>query len=254
MKRLIFSLFSSLSTALLLACGGETAASTASAAQSSRAAPSRHLIIAVDRSGSITEQQRADSRRFVTQLTDSIRHGDAVTMLSVMQEGTDSVSEWRSALPDLKRDGAPSPAERRRLESAHRTAQSVVRALTDSAGSGAIRSTDLFRTIARFANYVGSADNRTPVIVFLSDMLHYSSLASFERLDRVPSLEWINQRKEQGLVPDLHGACIVVVGAEVATPRGVAVRKFWQRFFEQANATLLSENYRETMEAGSISC
>ena len=46
-----------------------------------------------------------------------------------------------------------------------------------------------------------------------------------------------------GMLPDLRGLCVVVVGARVDTEAAQRVKKFWIDYFEQTGATLRDENY-----------
>ena len=46
-----------------------------------------------------------------------------------------------------------------------------------------------------------------------------------------------------GMLPDLRGLCVVIVGARVDTESAQRVKKFWIDYFEATGATLNGENY-----------
>ena len=65
----------------------------------------------------------------------------------------------------------------------------------------------------------------------------------------------IADRQAKGLVPDLRGVCVEVVGADVTTERRSAVREFWTRYFAAAGAAMPAENYRNLVtSAREIGC
>jgi hypothetical protein len=59
-----------------------------------------------------------------------------------------------------------------------------------------------------------------------------------ERAGGIPGRQWLQERQRAGRLPDLRNVCVVVVGADVQTARGVAVRAFWRAYLEAAGATL----------------
>jgi hypothetical protein len=60
----------------------------------------------------------------------------------------------------------------------------------------------------------------------------------------VPDAAWIERQRELGTLPDLTGACILVVGADATTPHGVRVREFWRAYLMAAGARLPDRNWR----------
>lgn len=58
-----------------------------------------------------------------------------------------------------------------------------------------------------------------------------------------------------GVLPRLEGACVAVIGADATTPNGIAVREFWQQYFEAAGASLDEDNYRLiATDRGALRC
>jgi len=90
--------------------------------------------------------------------------------------------------------------------------------------------------------------------VVLSDMLHSTPDLDMQRRGGVKDAAWIEQQRKLGLIPDLRGVCIAAIGAEIVTPRGVAVQKFWTAYFTAAGAQFRAENYRRFMVPSDITC
>lgn len=230
----------------------------AAAARNPTGAPShgggRRFLVAIDRSASLTNQQQRDVRDFMSALGQSITYGDEVMVVAIMQEGTDSIREWKGLVAHPKRPESPSASDKRALESVRRSLASVATIFTDSAGMGAVRTTDILQTLSRLSNYVRASDRRPVQLILLSDMLNYSSALKMERVDQIPDVAWVERRRGDGLLPELPGVCVAAVGAEVGTPRGVKSRSFWMEYFTAAGATLRADNYRQTLPPEQISC
>ncbi|HEY0674035.1 MAG TPA: hypothetical protein VGD27_17290, partial [Longimicrobiales bacterium] len=112
--------------------------------------------------------------------------------------------------------------------------------------------TDLMATLQVAGQYVQDKGTRRPVLVIMSDMLQTVGGINFEK-QPPPGNDWIVQQKDAGLIPDLRGACVIVVGADVTTPRALQIRRFWESYFRAANARV--EQYRLiATDASALGC
>jgi hypothetical protein len=75
-------------------------------------------------------------------------------------------------------------------------------------------------------------------------MLQSAHGIEMSRPGGTPGARWIEQQQISGVLPRLEGACVAVIGADATTPTGIAVRDFWQKYFEVAGAQLHEDNYR----------
>lgn len=60
----------------------------------------------------------------------------------------------------------------------------------------------------------------------------------------MPPPGWVRDQGKAGLVPQLPGACVVVIGADATTKPGMKVKNFSEGYFSAAGASLLSNSYR----------
>lgn len=85
--------------------------------------------------------------------------------------------------------------------------------------------------------------DRKPVIVLLSDMLEDSAIAGFDFEKKAPTAldteAIVKRQRARGLLPDLHGAQVYVVGAKAAnSAHAEAVKAFWVRYLQEASAVI----------------
>jgi hypothetical protein len=88
---------------------------------------------------------------------------------------------------------------------------------------------------------LGSEKRPTKVLVLLSDMIEDSDMGNFERLQLDDSLtrREIERQRKAGLLPDLRGVRVYVVGANaVPMDRAAAIERFWRSYFSTCGATL----------------
>jgi len=85
-------------------------------------------------------------------------------------------------------------------------------------------------------------DHRAIVYVF-SDMLQADGPIIMEGGRNMPPSDWVEARERQGRLPDLEGACVMVIGARTDTQLGQRVKEFWMEYFEATGAELRSGNY-----------
>jgi hypothetical protein len=84
------------------------------------------------------------------------------------------------------------------------------------------------------------------ILIIMSDMIEDSDLYNFERENLTPNRirTIINERKKEGLIPNLVGVKVYVVGAQHRTMKKyLQVKDFWMEYFKKAGAIILPENY-----------
>ncbi|HEX6939173.1 MAG TPA: hypothetical protein VF158_07145 [Longimicrobiales bacterium] len=219
-------------------------------------ARTRQVIVLLDLSASQTPAMLQESRRFLDGLVERLWFGDRVVLLEVHRAGVrDAARRWADTLPRLMDPTHVSTRDRTRLAGARDAVRSVARAVFESARAGRAPHTDLFATLHVAAEYARDGGDRETVLVLLSDMLQSAGGIEMDGLRRMPPDGWIARQKAAGTLPDLRGACIVVVGADATSEQGVAVRDFWLEYFRAAGARLAAENYRLLApDAGEIGC
>lgn len=237
-------------TALVTGCGGEASGRDAAAV---RAEP-RQIIVALDLSGSQSDGRRAEARRALDAVIDGLQYGDRLVLLQVHQRAAaeDDAVRWEETVPAPAAARQPTSLDRERLEAVRQAARSVARTIFDNESAGRLPTTDLFATLHIAGEYIRDAAQPTS-LVLLSDMLQ--SAHGIEMSHAVPGDAWIERQRAAGLLPRLDGACVAVVGADATSANGVAVRRFWNGYFEAAGAALTDRNYRLiATNAGGVAC
>lgn len=139
-------------------------------------------------------------------------------------------------------------------------AKAAATAEIDKAFGGAsktIARSDVFASLADFSKHVvAPGQARTKILLIASDMLENSSIASFyanravRRLDPASELQRVQQ---SGLLPDLAGVRVYVIGAGLLNTTGtnvqsgsyrdpqtmLALENFWTAYFKAAKAQLV---------------
>jgi hypothetical protein len=199
----------------------------------------RQLIVAVDLSGSQSDGRRAEAKRASGMIVDSMQFRDRLVILRVNQLSAleDNAVRWDETFP-APRSQPPGSLDREELEGARNAAHSVVDNVFSHESAGHLPTTDLIATLHAAGEYVRDANGRPTTIVLLSDMLQ--SAHGIEMSQTVPGVEWIEEQDRQGLLPELSGACVIVIGADDTHSNGVAVRNFWHAYVEAAGGLLSS--------------
>jgi len=215
----------------------------------------RRWIVGVDRSASRTTQQMTDMRKFVQEIGERLTFGDHIVLVQMFQSNTDLVRQVRDSTPPLKNPPTVTARETRQLDALRRTVRMrFAVSYTDTVGQQLITSTDILGFLRRASDYARSGTRIPSVVVLLSDMLHSTPDLDMERRGGIKDAAWIERQRSSGLIPDLRGVCIVAVGAEVTTPRGVSAQRFWTAYFKAAGAAFSTQNYRQFMAPADISC
>lgn len=205
-------------------------------------AGARQLIVAADISPSQSQEVLQGHAALAAELVTQLSFGDRLVVLQVRDKGVSAADQGRSLTAPVPRHGDKVlSSDRRKLEAFRKTAVQMTKEVIDPAKSHALHNTDLLATLHIAGQYVQDKGNRRPVIVIMSDMLQTVGGVNFEK-QAPPDARWIAQQKAAGLIPDLRGACVIVVGADVSTTRALQIRKFWEAYFRAANARV--EQYR----------
>ena len=215
-------------------------------AQIAAAAASTHgnakqLIVAADISPSQSQAVLQGHAELAAALMTQLSYGDRLVVLQVRDKGVSAADRGRSLTAPVPGGRKVLSSDRRKLQAFHKTAVQMTREVVDPAKSKALQNTDLLATLQIAGQYVQDRGTRRPVIVIMSDMLQTVGGVNFEK-SAPPGPQWIARQQASGLIPDLRGACVIVVGADVTTPRALQIRRFWEGYFRAANARV--EQYR----------
>jgi hypothetical protein len=212
----------------------------------------KQLILAADISPSQSREVLQGHADLAAALVTRLSFGDRLVVLQVRDKGVTAAHKGRSlTAPVAKNARKVLSSDRRQLQAFHKTAVQMTKEVIDPAKSKALANTDLLATLQIAGQYVQDG-GRKPVIVIMSDMLQTVGDYNFER-EAPPGPDWIASQKKAGLIPDLRGACVLVVGADVTTARALQIRKFWEGYLRAANA-LVGQYRLIATDASSLGC
>ena len=221
------------------ACSGGVAAG-----DRSDAGPARLAILVFDRSTSIEDYQLELSRQLTNQAIGELRHGDHIAAFQVLQLSlAEPPKRWSQAVPDREFSRMEVARDSITLARFLRDARDYLRPFSEPADRENITGTDLLSTLHDVGEAVRAHPEHAPIVYLFSDMLQSNRLIDMEGLRRLPREGWIEAAAANGMLPDLRGTCIVVVGARVDTEASQRVKKFWLDYFRVTGATLVDENY-----------
>lgn len=109
--------------------------------------------------------------------------------------------------------------------------------------------TDLFGAIYTANLYLKKEKNRK-ILLILSDMIEEDQNWRFNKIHWNNAIEKkiLNKQKTLSLIPNMDGACVIVVGAKASSlSREQWIRKFWGDFFKDSNATFDDSMYSHTL-------
>lgn len=212
-----------------------------------RPAPNTLLIAAVDISGSRTPAELRESHALLDEAIDRIGNGDKIAVIEMYQGSHEAARQWEDSVAPLHRWPDTTASDRRRAADFRDDAHQTAATFFDAKRAREIQSTDVLGTLFRAADYAHGAGNRRVTLLILSDMLNATRELNMEGARPLPDSDWIAAHVKEQVVPDLRGVCIVVVGADVRTPRGAAVRDFWTRYLTAAGGKFKLVNYRNML-------
>ncbi len=226
---------------------GSSTPPTSSSAHSAQ----RQYIILLDVSASRPSAMIRQGEQYVYTIIDQMSYGDRILLLQMYEE---NVREAKEPLVLLLKQGATSlsldPEED--LNRDRKGLKETAHIYFSRADANRAPHTDILTTLSVVSEHISHTSKNE--LVILSDMLQSDRVWEFEHLQRMPHANWIQERKEQGLIRPLGGACVLAVGADPSSHEGVVVRDFWQKYFTESNATLATQNYRSTAPSDGSVC
>ena len=198
--------------------------------------------ILLDRSGSRSQLEINQDRQLLSEVINGLGFGERLLIEEVHREGRkDGAPRWMTEMPVPNDSTVLTAVDNESLRRARSAAVVAVAAVFDSSRPNR---TDLMATLFD----VGELARQTPSpywrVLMLSDMLQSTHDVNMEAPDGIPNAGWISEEKRQGFIPDLAGACVVVVGADRSTDHGKRVFTFWRQYFQAAGTDLSTSNYQ----------
>ena len=77
--------------------------------------------------------------------------------------------------------------------------------------------------LTQAADIAKEADTKRVTLMLFSDMVQDATTLNFAS-GPIPTLPWVQGQAKKELLPQLAGMCVSVVGVDVSTPRGAAIR------------------------------
>lgn len=206
--------------------------------------PPEMVLFVYDRSTSIEDHSLELAERLTNDRIMQLDHGDRLGGMRVLQQSlAEERQSWRDMVPErtiedheIARD---SVARIRFL----RDATVLLGRLSDQRDRQDVGGTDLLSTFHDVAAEIQAYPGYDATVYVFSDMLQSNRQIDMEGMRAMPPDSWVASAKEQGRLPDLSGACVVVVGARVDTPSSQRIKAFWEEYFQATGATLLDSNY-----------
>jgi hypothetical protein len=221
------------------ACTGGTAAD-----KEDLSGPRQIALFVFDRSTSIEDYQLDLSRQLTNDRISLLRHGDHIAAFQVLQLSlAEAPRRWSQAVP--KREFVDREIARDSITLARflRDAKDYLRPYSQPADRDNITGTDLLSTLHDVGEEIRAHPEHAPTLYLFSDMLQSNRMIDMEGLRRMPRAGWAEAAAVNGMLPDLRGLCVVVVGARIDTESAQRVKTFWIDYFEATGATLSGENY-----------
>jgi hypothetical protein len=244
MKQILFVLASAL---IVAGCDDAVSGETADRGHS--------YIVGIDISGSRTRAELDESKQLLDALIGQLEAGDHLTLIEVYQGGKEPARQWSANIRAPKTPGKPSASDRRRAEDFRSIARMQASILFDSVRAKEILATDIFGTLNRAADYAKASRNRGTTLLLLSDMINETPDVRMTSQQGIPGDTWIRQLSSAKRIPQLNGVCVVVVGADVSSARGAAIREFWNDYFKAAGTQVAPENYRNMIsDPSEVAC
>lgn len=231
---------------LLLAAGVLASCDGSAGADDGRpgAAPDDLVVFVFDRSASITDFQLERARELTDQRILDLGFGDRIAALEVLQRSlSEAPRRWSQRVPE--REFTEANVRRDSVSRIRflRDAQDYLRSYTDPDDRGGIMHTDILATLHDVASEVQAYSSSRPIVYLFTDMLQSDGVIEMEEGRAMPPDGWVAERARAGRLPDLGGACIMVIGARTDTRLGQRVKDFWDRYFEATGAELQDRNY-----------
>ncbi len=163
--------------------------------------------------------------------------------------------QWSDSIRSPRKSGQLTGSDRRRQDDFRNIARMQASILFDSVRAKEILLTDIFGTLTRAADYAKASRNRGTTLLLLSDMINETPDVRMTSREGIPGNSWIRHLATAKRVPQLRGVCVVVVGADVSSARGAAIRDFWDKYFRAAGTSVSPDNYRNMIsDPSEVAC
>jgi hypothetical protein len=173
-----------------------------------------------------------------------LSHGDRFVALELLQRTlTEEPHRWAQQVPEREFPDREMPRDSVTLVRFTRDAQDYVGSFISPEGREGIQGTDILSTLHLVAEELAANPGHRATLILFSDMLQANEVMNMEGLERMPPSDWIASQSELGTLPDLSGLCVVVAGAVGDNTQALAVRRFWEEYFEVTGADLRAHNY-----------
>ena len=213
------------------------------------------MVAVVDFSGSQTTHAVRESRDYLEKVVDGLGYGDRFVLLEMYRTGSrDSVGKFVQDMPRTRVAGRETSYDKRELEAAKAGVKNALPIFFDPRFVGSIGTTDVLTTLHIASEYLRDGGDRERQLLLLTDMLQSTPQYEFEGARRMPGEGWAAAQAQQGTLPSLEGACVVVIGVDPTTATGQRVRRFWTDYFSAAGATLDAANYRVRAPVDAVGC
>ncbi len=222
------------------ACTGGTAAD-----KEEVSGPRELALFVFDRSTSIEDYQLELAQQLSNSRISTLRHGDRVAAFQVLQLSlAEPPRRWSQAVPVRAFDNMEVARDSITLARFLRDAKDYLKPFSQPAERDNITGTDLLSTLHDVGEEIRAHPEHAPTLYLFSDMLQSNRMIDMEGLRRMPRDGWPKTAAANGMLPDLRGLCVVVVGARVDTEASQRVKKFWIDYFGATGGTLSDENYQ----------
>ena len=206
--------------------------------------PRRLSIFVFDRSTSIEDYQLDLARDLANRKISDLRHGDHIAAFQVLQLSlAEPPQRWSQPVPEKEFADMELARDSVTLARFLQDARDYLRPFSEPEERQNITGTDLLSTLHDVGEEVRAHPHHAAIIYLFSDMLQSNRMIDMEGLRRMPRGGWAKAAKANGMLPDLRGVCVVVVGARVDTEAAQQVKRFWIEYFAATGATLREENY-----------
>ncbi len=201
-------------------------------------------IFVFDRSTSIEDYQLDLARKLSNERISALEHGDHVAAFQVLQLSlAEPPQRWSQPVPEREFVGREIARDSITLARFLRDTRDYLRPYSEPAERNNITGTDLLSTLHDVGEEVRAHPMHASTVYFFSDMLQSNRTVDMEGLRRMPRSGWVEAAAANGMLPDLRGVCVVIVGARVDTETSQRIKQFWLDYFDATGATLLDENY-----------
>lgn len=198
--------------------------------------PGRTIVVLVDKSASIAPADRELYKNSLDAIGDKLKGGDRLLVASVSGGGR---SAFRANFDvTVERTGVRLDQEEAIADARGRLATHIAGILPPEGGAGSDVQTRLLESIASASQAFASGTRDDAVIVLLSDGVEDSELADLSSgvWNDASIKNTLDRAKDKGLLPDLLGIKLVVIGA--GGDNYESVEAFWKAYVVRTGAVM----------------